>query len=106
MCSFAADANLRLIFGKFGKIADLVVHHRVQNTSWALVTMRTEATGKKAVKASADGEVCTGNTVLTLNEYNKKKAWNSTGGMKSIAKITVKSVRNLKTAALVAAAGS
>ena len=68
--------------------------------------MRTAATGKKAIKAAADEKVTSGNTVLTLNPYNKKKAWNSTGLMKDIAKTTVEDVQNIKTAALIDAMGT
>jgi hypothetical protein len=95
------EEAVRGIFEQFGDCIDVTVHHRVQNTSWALVTLREVQAGRTALRAAEAGLVKTGDTALTVSKFNKKKARNSKGGMQNVSIATAKAVRNVKTAQLV-----
>ena len=62
------------------EVVDVVVRHRVEdghNTSWALVTMESEASAQKAL----DNEVFAGKQKLVINRYKAKQAAASDGAM-------------------------
>lgn len=71
---------LKQVFKPYGEVVDVVVRHRVEdghNTSWALVTMESEASAQKAL----DNEVFAGKQKLVINPYKAKQAAASDGAM-------------------------
>jgi hypothetical protein len=83
---FEDESRLKDLFLPYGEVLSVAVRHRIQdgaNTSWALVTMANNASAELVL----GGTVRAGETVLTINPFNKKAAAKSTGMMAAVVKV-------------------
>jgi hypothetical protein len=73
--------QLTKVFAEFGEVLDVSIRHRIQddqNTSWALVHMKTQEEVDAVMSGAPQLES------FTLTEYSSKQAMSSTGGMATI----------------------